>query len=228
MSFFALNVMMPLSTVPVPHSPSPEKIRIMIVDDHPMICEGIAAMIANDAGMEVVAQATDGFDAVEKFRSYEPDITLMDLQMPRMNGIEAIAAIKKQFPVARLIVLTVYRGDVNASRAMAAGAAGYLLKNMLRKDLLNSIRKVHAGQILVQPEVRAELAKHEALDEISPREVEVLDLVAQGHTNRAVASLIGVKQETVKSHMRTIMAKLGVNDRTHAVTVAMRRGILGL
>lgn len=212
----------------VPDETAPAPIGILIVDDHPMIRHGIAAMIANEARLCVVAHAGTGREAVEQFRLHRPDITLMDLQMPDMNGLEAIAAIRAEFGAARIIVLTTYRGDVSARRAIEAGAAGYILKNMLRKDLLSSIVAVHGGARLIQGEVTREIAEHRLSDMISPREVEVLQLVSQGNTNRAIAEHLGIKEETVKTHMKTILAKLGVNDRTHAVTVAMQRGIIGL
>lgn len=203
-------------------------IGVMIVDDHPMICEGIAAMIAGEPGIDVVAEANDGAAAVQAYRRHRPDVTLMDLQLPGMNGIDAITAIRQEFPQARILVMTTFCGDVTAARALAAGAVGFVMKSALRRDLLEGIRRVNCGVLTIDSEVQAELANHQGLDTITPREAEVLQLVAQGHTNRAVALRMSIKEETVKTHMRAITAKLGVDDRTHAVTIALRRGIIVL
>lgn len=215
-----------MSIPAVPSEPARPPIRILIADDHPMIRDGIEAMVGGQPDMEVVAKVGTGAEAIAQFRLHQPDITLMDLQMPDMNGLDAIAAIRADFPAARIIVLTTYRGDVPATRALRAGAAGYILKNMLRKDLLSTLVAVHGGARLVQDEVIQEIAEHRLTDAISPRESEVLQLVAQGNTNRAIAARMSIKEETVKTHMKAILTKLGVNDRTHAVTVALQRGII--
>jgi len=203
-------------------------IRVLCVDDHPLLREGIAALIANQTDMELVAQAENGRQALEQFREYLPDITLMDLQMPEMGGIDAINAIRSEFPEARIVVLTTYAGDVQVSRALKAGARAYLLKGMLRKELLETIRAVHAGQKRVSPEVAAEIATHSIDDGLTPREIDVLRLVAEGNANKQVAAKLSLTEETVKSHIRSILAKLGANDRTHAVTIGLKRGIIDL
>jgi DNA-binding NarL/FixJ family response regulator len=215
-----------MSTPALSSEPARPPIRILIADDHPMIRDGIEAMVSGNPDMCVVAKVGTGTEAVAQYHVHLPDITLMDLQMPDMNGIDAIAAICADYPAARIIVLTTYRGDVAATRALRAGASGYILKNMLRKDLLNTIVSVHGGARLVQDEVIQEIAEHRLSDTISPRESEVLQLVAQGNTNRAIAARMRIKEETVKTHMKAILTKLGVNDRTHAVTVALQRGII--
>ena len=201
-------------------------ISVMAVDDHLLLREGIAAVIEGEKDIELVAQAATGEEAIELFGVHRPDVTLMDLQMPRMNGIEAMLAIRAKFPNARFIVLTTYEGDVQALRALKAGASGYLLKSMLRKDLLNTIRVVDAGKRYVPPKIAAALADHVGDDSLSEREVEVLRRVASGHSNKIIASELGLSEATVKGHMKSILSKLGANDRTHAVTIAIRRGFL--
>jgi DNA-binding NarL/FixJ family response regulator len=201
-------------------------IRILTVDDHPLLREGIAAVLANETDMAVVAEAGNGREAVEQFRAHRPDVTLMDLQMPDMNGTDAITAIRKDYPEARIIVLTTYGGDAQAVRALKAGASGYLLKSMVRKELVETIRSVHAGKKRVPPEIAVEMAEHHADDALTEREIEVLREVAAGNANKVVALHLGVSEETVKAHMRSILSKLGANDRTHAVTIALRRGII--
>lgn len=201
-------------------------LRIMLVDDHPLLREGVASVIERQHDMELVAEATDGEQAIELFRRCQPDITLMDLQMPGMGGVEAIRAIVGEFPQARIIVLTTYKGDVQALRALKAGATGYLLKSMLRKDLLDTIRQVHAGRRCIPIEIATEIATHVADDALSTREVEVLGEVAGGRSNKVIAARMGISEETVKTHMKSILSKLDANDRTHAVTIALRRGIL--
>lgn len=201
-------------------------IHVLTVDDHPLLREGIAAVLHGQPDMVLAGEATSGAEAVAQYRALRPDVTLMDVQMPGMNGIEAIAAIRAEFPDARIIVLTTYEGDVLASRAIKAGAAGYLLKGMLRRELLDTIRAVHAGKRRIPPEIAVELAQHHADDVLTGREVEVLQRVAAGHANKAVADALAISEETVKTHMKSIMAKLSANDRTHAVTIALRRGIL--
>jgi DNA-binding NarL/FixJ family response regulator len=203
-----------------------KKIKILTVDDHPLLREGIAAVIEKEADIELVAEAATGQEAVDLFRIHRPDVTLMDLQMPGMNGIEAIQAIRREFSTARFIVLTTYQGDVQALRALRAGASGYLLKNMLRKELLDAIRIVHSGKKRIPPEIAAELAEHVTDDALSEKEVEVLRRVANGHSNKIIASQLIVSEATVKGHMKSILAKLGANDRTHAVTIALKRGFL--
>ena len=203
-------------------------IRILTVDDHPMLREGIAAAIARQTDMTLVGEAVNGREAIEIFRRTLPDITLMDLQMPEMNGVEAIAAIRAEFPGARIIVLTTYKGDVQAVRALKAGASGYLLKSALRKEMMDAIRTVHSGRPSIPAEVAMQLAEHVAADALSEREVEVLRCIAQGAANKEVAYRLHISEETVKVHVKHILDKLGVTDRTHAVTIALSRGIIEL
>lgn len=202
------------------------QIRILTVDDHPVLREGIAAILASEADMVLVAEAGNGREAIEQFRAHRPDITLMDLQMPLMGGGEAIVAIRKEFPDARIIVLTTYSGDVQADRALKAGAYGYLLKNMLRKELVETIRTVHGGRKRIPPEIAVEMAEHHADDALTEREVGVLRQVAAGNANKIIADNLEISEETVKAHMRKILSKLGANDRTHAVAIALKRGII--
>jgi DNA-binding NarL/FixJ family response regulator len=203
-------------------------IRVLMVDDHPLLREGIAAVIEGQPDLEVVGEATNGREAVEVFRTCKPDIVLMDLQMPVMGGIEAISAIRSEFPKARIVVLTTYKGDTQALRAFKAGASGYLLKSMLRKDLLDTIRSVHAGHRRIPPEIANEIAEHHTDDALSQREIEVLQRVAAGGANKIIAGELNISEETVKAHMRSILAKLSANDRTHAVMIALKRGIIEL
>jgi two-component system, NarL family, response regulator len=203
-------------------------IRVLTVDDHALLREGIAALINAESEMKLVAEACNGRDAIEKFRSSRPDVTLMDLQMPALNGIEAITGIRTEFPNARIIVLTTYTGDVQVLRALKAGARAYLLKGEVHKDLLNTIRAVHAGQKRIPPEIAAELADHVGEDDFTSREINVLRLVASGNANKEIAAQLSIAEETVKSHITNILAKLGANDRTHAVTIALKRGIIEL
>lgn len=203
-----------------------KKISVLAVDDHPVLREGIAAVLCGEEDLELVAQAATGEEAIELFRKHRPDVTLMDLQMPGIGGIDAISTIRGQFPNARFIVLTTYRGDVQALRALKAGASGYLLKSMLRKELLDTIRAVHAGRRHIPPEIAAELADHLVDDALTDRELDVLRRVATGHSNKIIASQLNLSEATVKGHMKSILSKLGANDRTHAVTIAMRRGFL--
>jgi DNA-binding NarL/FixJ family response regulator len=203
------------------------RIRVLTVDDHPMLREGIAAVLEGQLDMTLAGEANNGREAVERFRALQPDITLMDVQMPEMNGIDAIRVIRSEFPTARIVVLTTYDGDVQAVRAIVAGASGYLLKSALRKELVETIRIVHGGRRRIPPEIATQIAEHQGDDALTSREVEVLQQVAGGRANKVVAADLGISEETVKSHMRSIMAKLSANDRTHAVTIAAKRGILG-
>jgi DNA-binding NarL/FixJ family response regulator len=206
----------------------PERIRVLAVDDHPLLREGIAALIANQPDIELVGEASSGREAIEKVRSLRPDVTLMDLQMPEMSGINAIIAIRSEHPAARIVVLTTYGGDALAERALKAGAQAYVLKGLVRKDLLETIRIVHAGSKRISPEVAAELASHTGEVGLSAREIEVLSLVAAGQSNKIIAAQLFITEATAKGHVKSILAKLGANDRTHAVTLALRRGIIQL
>ena len=201
-------------------------IRILTVDDHPMLREGIAAVLASEQDMVLAAEASNGKEAIEQFRTHRPDVTLMDVQMPEVNGIDAILKIREEFPDARIIVLTTYGGDAQAARAFKAGASGYLLKSMLRKELIDTIRTVHAGKKRIPPEIAVELAEHHSDDALTEREIDVLREVAAGNANKMVAQRLNVSEETIKAHMKNILSKLGANDRTHAVTIALKRGII--
>ena len=200
----------------------------MAVDDHPLLRDGISALIGNQTDMELVAEASTGREAIDLFRKHRPDITLMDLQMPEMSGIDAISAIRGEFSDARIIMLTTHAGDVQVSRALKAGARAYLLKGLLRKELLETIRAVYAGHKRVSSEIAAEIAEHATDDALTPREVDVLRLVAKGNANKVIGAQLSLTEETVKSHIRSILAKLGANDRTHAVAIALKRGIIEL
>ncbi|PTL81356.1 response regulator transcription factor [Vitiosangium sp. GDMCC 1.1324] len=203
-------------------------IRILVVDDHPLLREGLSGMIAGQPDMTLVAEAENGEQALQAFREHRPDITLMDVRMPMMNGIDAISAIRAEFPAARIIVLTTYKGDVQALRAIKAGAAGYLLKSMLRKELVETIRSVHAGRRRIAADIASEMAEHMADDELTARERDVLLHVAAGSANKEVAAKMGISEETVKTHMKNVLTKLGAKDRTHAVVVAVKRGIIDI
>ena len=203
-------------------------IRVLTVDDHALLRDGIAALIESQADMVQVAEAGNGREALELFRTHRPDVTLMDLQMPEMSGIDAIGAIRAEFPEARIVVLTTHAGDVQVSRALKAGARAYLLKGLLRKELLETIRAVHAGHKRLSSEVAAEIAEHATDDVLSPREIDVLRLVARGNANKEIAAQLSLTEETVKSYLRNILAKLGANDRTHAVAIGLKRGIIEL
>jgi DNA-binding NarL/FixJ family response regulator len=203
-------------------------IRVLTVDDHPMLREGIAAVVSPQPDMELVGEAEDGAQAVEAYRRLRPDITLMDLQMPTLNGVEAIIQIRREFPQARIIVLTTYVGDAQAVRALRAGAVGYLLKGTLRKELLDAIRSVHAGLRHIPPEIAREIALHRGDEQLSDREVSVLELVAKGSANKEIAHALAITEDTVKGHLKSIFQKLNVRDRTEAATVAARRGIIEL
>ena len=204
----------------------PGQIRILAVDDHALLREGIAGLVAGQSDMSLVAQASNGREAIHQFRTHRPDITLMDLQMPELNGVDAMIAIRGEFPEARVIVLTTYTGDMQVLRALKAGARAYLLKNLLHKELLETIRAVHAGKKTVSPEVSFQLAEHATDDALTPAEVRVLRLIAEGNANKEIAAQLSVSEETVKGQVRNILSKLGANDRTHAAMIGVKRGII--
>jgi DNA-binding NarL/FixJ family response regulator len=201
-------------------------IRILAVDDHPIVRQGIAGLVAVHSDMSLVGEASNGREAIHQFRANHPDVTLMDLQMPEMNGLDAIIAIRGEFPEARIIVLTTYAGDAQVLRALKAGARAYLLKNSLHKELLETIRAVHAGKKTVSPEVSFQLAEHATDDALTPAEVRVLRLIAEGNANKEIAAQLSVSEETVKGQVRNILSKLGANDRTHAAMIGLKRGII--
>ena len=203
-------------------------IRILAVDDHPVVRQGIAGLIGIQADMLLVAEASDGREAIKQFRNNHPDITLMDLQMPEMNGLDAIIAIRNEFPDAKIIVLTTYAGDVQIIRALKAGAQAYLLKNALHKELLETIRAVSAGKRALSPEVSYEIATHATDDTLTPAEISVLRLIAAGNANKQIADELCITEETVKSRVKCILSKLGANDRTHAAMIGIKRGIIEL
>jgi len=203
-----------------------KKIRVLAVDDHALVRQGIAGLLAIQPDMTMVAEAANGREAIQQFRKHCPDITLMDLQMPEVNGLDAIIAIRGEFPGARIIVLTTYQGDVQVVRAMKAGAQGYLLKNLLHKELLDTIRAVHAGKRALSPEASFELAEHATDDTLTPAEVEVLRLIAAGNANKQIADRLSITEDTVKSRVKNILSKLGANDRTHAAMLGLKRGII--
>jgi len=208
-------------------SANPKLIRVLTVDDHPLLREGIAALVNAQSDMKLVAEASNGLEAVEKFRLHRPDVTLMDIQMPGLNGVEAISRIQTEFPGARIIVLTTYSGDAQVIGALRAGARAYILKGQEHRELLGTIRAVYAGQRRIPPEIAAELA-HVADDDLSPREIEVLRLIATGNANKQIADQLCIGEATVKSHVTNILSKLGANDRAHAVTIGLKRGIIDL
>lgn len=208
--------------------PASEAIRIMVVDDHPVLRAGIAAIIDGQPDMVLTAEAANGADAIEQYRNCKPDVTLMDLQMPRMNGVDAIAAIRKEFPKARIIVLTTYAGDAQAMRALRAGAVGYLLKSVLRKELLDTVRQIHAGRRHIPADIAQEIAFNATGENLSEREVAILNHVAAGKANKEIGWLMSISEDTVKAHLRSIFSKLDASDRTQAVTSALRRGIIEL
>jgi DNA-binding NarL/FixJ family response regulator len=203
-------------------------IRILAVDDHALLRNGIAGLVNAEPDMKMVAEAATGVEAIKQFRQHRPDITLMDLQMPDMTGIEAIIGIRSDFPDARIIILTTYSGDVPVVRALRAGARGFLLKSRVNRELLDVIRAVQAGHKRIPPEIAAELAEHAGEEDLSARELEVLGLVAGGNANKTIAARLAITEETVKSHVTKILAKLRANDRTHAVTIGLKRGIIDL
>ena len=203
-------------------------IRIMAVDDHPIVRQGIAGLIAVHSDMSLVAEASNGREAIQQFRSHQPGVTLMDLQMPEMNGLDAMIAIRAEFPEARIIVLTTYLGDAQVLRALKAGARGYLLKNSLHKELLETIRAVHAGKKALSVEASYQLAEHATDDALTPAEIRVLRLIAEGNANKEIAGQLSISEETVKGQVRNILSKLGANDRTHAAMIGLKRGIIEL
>jgi DNA-binding NarL/FixJ family response regulator len=203
-------------------------IRILCVDDHPLLREGIATLVATQPDMALVAEASSGREAIEQFRRHRPDVTLMDVQMEEMNGIEAIIAIRSEWPTAKIIVLTTYAGDVLAQRALKAGAHAYVLKGSIRREILDTIRDVSRGLKRIEPNVAADLAKHQSDASLTPREIEVLSLVAAGNSNKLIAAQLRINEETAKTHIKSILAKLDANDRTHAVTLGLQRGVIGI
>jgi len=206
----------------------PRPIRILTVDDHALMRNGIAGLVNAEPDMKMIAEAATGVEAIKQFRQHRPDITLMDLQLPDMSGIEAIMGIRGDFPEARTIVLTTYSGDVQVVRALRAGARSFLLKNRVSRELLDVIRSVHAGQKRIPPEIAAALAEHAGEETLSPRELEVLELIARGNANKEIAARLAIAEGTVKSHITRILAILRANDRTHAVTIGLKRGIIDL
>ena len=201
-------------------------IRILAADDHPLLREGIVSLIANQPDLVLVGEASTGREAIEKHRSLRPDVTLMDLQMPDIHGIDAIMSIREEFPLAKIVVLTTFSGDVLAQRAIKAGAQAYILKSLVRKELIEVIRSVYLGRKRIQRQVAADIADHLADSELSVREIAVLELVAQGNSNRAIGGVLHINEDTVKGHVKSILAKLDAKDRTHAVTIGLRRGII--
>jgi DNA-binding NarL/FixJ family response regulator len=204
------------------------KIRVLSVDDHPLLSEGIATMINSQPDMQLVSQAANGTEAIQKYREHRPDVTLMDLRLPDLSGIDAMIAIRAEFADARVVMLTTFEGDVEIHRALHAGARGYLLKNMPPNEILDVIRQVHAGKRRVPPEIAAQLAEHMSDEELTAREVEVLRKIAGGNRNKDIADLLCISEETVKVHVKHIMDKLGAKDRTQAIAIAVRRGIIEL
>src|SRR5580658_5378888 len=207
-------------------STAPNSICILAVDDHPMFRQGIAGLVAAQSDMCLVSEAENGQEAIQQFRAHHPDVTLMDLQMPGMNGLDALIAIRGEFPDARIIVLTTYHGDVQVLRALKAGARGYLLKTSLNKELADTIRAVHAGRKVLSAEVSFQVAEHAGDDTLTPAEIRVLRLIAEGYANKEIGAQLSVSEETVKSQVRNILSKLNANDRTHAAMIGLRRGII--
>jgi len=209
-------------------SAGPSPIRILAVDDHPLVRQGIAGLIGVQPDMVLVGEASTGRDAILEFRNHQPDVTLMDLQMPEMSGLDALIAIRNEFPDAKIIVLTTYAGDMQIRRALKAGAQAYLLKNTLHKELMETIRAVHAGKKALSPEASYEIAEHATDDALTPAEIAVLRLIAAGNANKQIADQLSITEETVKSRVKSILSKLGANDRTHAAMIGLKRGIIEL
>jgi DNA-binding NarL/FixJ family response regulator len=207
---------------------SPDQIRILIVDDHPLLREGVASLVEKQADMLIVAEASNGKEALQLFQQHIPDITLMDLRLPGMDGVDAMKAILGEFPDAKIIVLTTFSGDAQIFRALKVGARAYLLKDLLRKELLDAIRTVQAGRKRIPPEIAANIAEHASDTALTRREIEVLQLIATGNPNKIVADKLSVTEDTIKMHVKSILSKLDANDRTHAVTIALKRGIMEL
>jgi len=204
------------------------RIRILAVDDHALVRQGIAVLLSTEPDLMLVSEASNGREAIQQFRAHRPDVTLMDLQMPEMNGLDAINAIRGEFPDAKIIVLTTYKGDVQIVRALKAGAHAYLLKNTFHKQLAEAIRVVHSGKKVLSPEVSFEVAEHATDDTLTPAELSVLRLIAAGNANKQIADQLSITEETVKSRVKSILSKLGANDRTHAATIGLKRGIIEL
>jgi DNA-binding NarL/FixJ family response regulator len=205
---------------------TPSPIRILAVDDHSIFRQGIVALVTDESDMSLIAQASNGREAIQQFRAYRPDVTLMDLQMPELNGLDALIAIRGEFPEARIIVLTTYTGDVQVLRALKAGARAYLLKNLVHKELLETIRAVHSGKKTLSPEVSYQLAEHATDDALTPGEVAVLRLIAEGNANKQIADHLSITEDTVKGRVKNILSKLSANDRTHAAMIGLKRGII--
>jgi len=204
------------------------QIRILAVDDHVLVRQGISVLIGTEPDMTLVAEASNGREAIQQFRAHRPDVTIMDLQMPEMNGLDAIIAIRGEFPEAKIIVLTTYKGDVQILRALKAGARGYLLKNTIHRELLDTIRAVHAGEKALSPEASYEIAEHATDDALTPAEINVLRLIAAGNANKQIADQLSITEETVKGRVKNILSKLGASDRTHAAMIGLKRGIIEL
>jgi DNA-binding NarL/FixJ family response regulator len=211
-----------------PVSVSTGQVRVLVVDDHPLLREGVAAVLTGKSDLTIVGEAGDGREAIEKFRALQPDVTVMDLQMPLMSGIDAMQAIRLEAPKARIVVLATFAGDVLARRALQAGARAYVLKERVRKELPEIIREVHRGMKRIEPAIALQIADYAGDPTLTPREIEVLQLVAGGNSNKLIAKTLALSEETVKTHVRNLIAKLGARDRTHAVTLGMRRGIIQL
>ena len=209
-------------------SSKPASIRILVVDDHPVVRQGVAVLISTQSDMTLVAEASNGREAIQQFRAYRPDVTLMDLQMPEMNGLDALIAIRGEFPDAKIIVLTTYAGDVQILRALKSGAQGYLLKNTFHKELVDTIRAVHAGKKTLSPEASYKIAEHSMDDALTPAEIDVLRLIAAGNANKQIADQLSITEDTVKWRVKNILSKLGAHDRTHAAMIGLKRGIIEL
>ncbi|MYM33543.1 response regulator [Duganella sp. FT50W] len=209
-------------------STSPRPISVLVVDDHPLLRAGLTEAISSQGDMRVVGEAANGREAVDAYGRLRPDVTIMDIAMPELNGVDALHAIRREHNHARVVMLTTYKGDAQILRAVQGGAAGFLLKSTLRKDLLDTVRGVHMGQRRIPPEIAMELAQHMGQGPLSPREMEVLNYAASGHSNRRIAERLTISEETVKAHMKNVLAKLAANDRTHAVTIALKRGIISI